>query len=94
MPPVFRLTDVIASGPETPAGPTGLLRADDRVAALAPPSGTLAELGRPGGVAFFRAEVAPDIDERRAALRDCLRRVSERFERMLEAGARRGPTPS
>jgi AcrR family transcriptional regulator len=51
---------------------------------------TLADLARPGGVAFFRAEVAPDVDERRAGLRECLERVSARFHAALEAAARRG----
>ncbi|MET8720206.1 MULTISPECIES: TetR/AcrR family transcriptional regulator [Streptomyces] len=51
---------------------------------------TLTDLSRPGGVAFFRAEVAPDVDERRAGLRECLERVSARFHAALEAAARRG----
>jgi AcrR family transcriptional regulator len=54
---------------------------------------TLADLSRPGGVAFFRAEVAPDVDDRRAGLRACLERVSDRFRAPLEAAARRGETP-
>ncbi|MBC2877562.1 MULTISPECIES: TetR/AcrR family transcriptional regulator [Streptomyces] len=54
---------------------------------------TLADLSRPGGVAFFRAEVAPDVDERRAGLRACLERVSARFGAPLEAAAGRGETP-
>ncbi|WP_308014152.1 TetR-like C-terminal domain-containing protein [Streptantibioticus parmotrematis] len=51
---------------------------------------TLADLSRPGGVAFFRAEVAPDVDERRAGLRECLERVSSRFQAALDAAAQRG----
>lgn len=51
---------------------------------------TLADLSRPGGVAFFRAEVAPDVDERRAGLRECLERVSTRFHTALQAAADRG----
>lgn len=51
---------------------------------------TLDDLSRPGGVAFFRAEVAPDVDERRAGLRECLRRVSTRFHTALQAAADRG----
>ncbi|MEU3529261.1 TetR/AcrR family transcriptional regulator [Streptomyces sp. NPDC038707] len=51
---------------------------------------TLADLSRPGGVAFFRAEVAPDVDERRAGLRACLERVSARFRAPLDAAAGRG----
>ncbi|MFF4713437.1 TetR/AcrR family transcriptional regulator [Streptomyces eurythermus] len=51
---------------------------------------TLADLSRPGGVAFFRAEVAPDVDERRAGLRACLERVSARFQAPLDAAAERG----
>ncbi|WP_066987155.1 TetR/AcrR family transcriptional regulator [Streptomyces sp. NRRL F-4489] len=56
---------------------------------------TLRDLSRPGGVAFFRAEVAPDVDDRRAGLRACLERVSARFQAPLEAAARRGePVPT
>ncbi|MFF9001945.1 TetR/AcrR family transcriptional regulator [Streptomyces achromogenes] len=51
---------------------------------------TLADLSRPGGVAFFRADVAPDVDERRAGLRACLERVSARFQAPLDAAAERG----
>ncbi|MFH9403829.1 TetR/AcrR family transcriptional regulator [Streptomyces sp. NPDC017638] len=67
----------------------GDLRADlERVAVW-----TLTDLSRPGGVAFFRADVAPDVDERRAGLRACLERVSARFQGPLDAAARRGETP-
>ncbi|MEU7304981.1 TetR/AcrR family transcriptional regulator [Streptomyces sp. NPDC007206] len=56
---------------------------------------TLTDLSRPGGVAFFRAEVALDVDDRRAGLRACLERVSTRFQAPLEAAAQRGEaTPS
>ncbi|GHG99246.1 TetR/AcrR family transcriptional regulator [Streptomyces rubradiris] len=66
--------------------PSGDLREDlERVAVW-----TLADLSRPGGVAFFRAEVAPDVDERRAGLRACLERVSARFRVPLDAAAGRG----
>ncbi len=84
------LADIARQRQETEAPrPTGNLRADlENQAAW-----TLAELTRPGGVAFFRAEVAPGIDERRAGLRECLRRVSERFDRVLEAARDRGDTP-
>ncbi|POX42394.1 TetR family transcriptional regulator [Streptomyces sp. Ru73] len=69
----------------------GDLRADLEQAAV----WTLTDLSRPGGVAFFRAEVAPDVDDRRAGLRECLERVSARFQEPLEAAARRGEeTPS
>lgn len=55
---------------------------------------TLDDLSQPGGVAFFRAEVAPDVDERRAGLRECLERVSTRFHAALQAAADRGePAP-
>ncbi|MER6066717.1 TetR/AcrR family transcriptional regulator C-terminal ligand-binding domain-containing protein [Streptomyces sp. NPDC001792] len=64
----------------------GDLRKDLERAALS----TLADLSRPGGVAFFRAEVAPDVDERRAGLRECLERVSTRFHAALKAAAQRG----
>ncbi len=54
---------------------------------------TLAELSRPGGIAFFRAEIAPDIDERHDGLRECLRRVSERFRPVLDTARERGDAP-
>lgn len=54
---------------------------------------TLTELSRPGGIAFFRAEVAPDVDERHDGLRECLRRVSERFRPILDAARERGDGP-
>ncbi|MCK7622834.1 TetR/AcrR family transcriptional regulator [Streptomyces sp. RS10V-4] len=54
---------------------------------------TLRDLARPGGVAFFRAEVAPDVDDRRAGLQACLERVSARFQAPLEAAAQRGESP-
>ncbi|NSC20435.1 TetR/AcrR family transcriptional regulator [Streptomyces albus subsp. chlorinus] len=65
---------------------SGDLRGDLEQAAV----WTLTDLSRPGGVAFFRAEVAPDVDDRRAGLRECLRRVSARFRAPLEAAGRRG----
>ncbi|MEU3710851.1 TetR/AcrR family transcriptional regulator [Streptomyces catenulae] len=54
---------------------------------------TLTELSRPGGIAFFRAEVAPGIDERHAGLRECLDRVSARFRPALDAARERGEAP-
>lgn len=54
---------------------------------------TLAELSRPGGIAFFRAEVAPDVDDRHEGLRECLRRVGERFRPVLDTARERGDTP-
>ncbi|WP_331739609.1 TetR/AcrR family transcriptional regulator (plasmid) [Streptomyces sp. NBC_00015] len=51
---------------------------------------SLADLSRPGGVAFFRAEVAPDVDERRAGLRECLEQVSTRFQAALDSATLRG----
>ncbi|MER7399937.1 TetR/AcrR family transcriptional regulator [Streptomyces sp. NPDC000151] len=54
---------------------------------------TLAELSRPGGIAFFRAEVAPDVDERHEGLRECLDRVSERFRPVLDTARERGDVP-
>ncbi|WP_223767861.1 TetR/AcrR family transcriptional regulator [Streptomyces huiliensis] len=72
-------------GEETPELLGDLRRDLERVAVW-----TLSDLSRPGGVAFFRAEVAPDVDDRRAGLRACLRRVSARFQAPLDAAARRG----
>ncbi|MEU1129991.1 TetR/AcrR family transcriptional regulator [Streptomyces sp. NPDC005900] len=71
----------------------GDLRADLESQAL----WTLTELSRLGGIAFFRAEVASDVDERRDGLRECLRRVSERFRPILDTARQRGdalPPPS
>lgn len=51
---------------------------------------SLTDLSRPGGVAFFRAEVAPDVDERRAGLRECLEQVSARFQAALDSATLRG----
>ncbi|MGK4579943.1 TetR/AcrR family transcriptional regulator [Kitasatospora sp. HPMI-4] len=54
---------------------------------------TLADLARPGGIAFFRAEVAADVDERRTGLRECLRRCTAGIDVILEASHGRGETP-
>ncbi|MER6300733.1 TetR/AcrR family transcriptional regulator [Kitasatospora sp. NPDC001539] len=54
---------------------------------------TLADLTRPGGIAFFQAEVSPDIDERRSGLRECLRRATAGLDAVLEASRGRGETP-
>lgn len=83
------LADVAAGQAEQAPEPTGSLDAD--LANYA--AWTLAELSRPGGIAFFRAEVAADVDERRAGMRDCLRRVSARFDTALTAARARGEHP-
>ncbi|GLY89841.1 TetR family transcriptional regulator [Actinoallomurus iriomotensis] len=83
------LADIAAQRADTAPEPTGDLH-DDLANHAA---WTLADLSRPGGVAFFRAEVAPDVDERRAGLRECLQRVSTRFETILDAARERGETP-
>ncbi|MFF4735718.1 TetR/AcrR family transcriptional regulator [Streptomyces sp. NPDC001262] len=54
---------------------------------------TLADLTRPGGIAFFRAEVSSDIDERRSGLRECLQRATTGLDMVLEASRGRGETP-
>lgn len=54
---------------------------------------TLENLSRPGGIALFRAEVATDVDERKAGLRECLRRSTEQIEVLLDAARERGATP-
>ena len=46
------------------------------------------------GVVFFRAEVATDVDERRAGLSECLSRVSDRFHAVLEEAATVGWDPA
>lgn len=83
------LADIAAQRAGTAPGSAGDLRADLANHA----AWTLADLSRPGGVAFFRAEVAADVDERRAGLRECLQRVSVRFEPILDAARERGETP-
>ncbi len=85
------LADIAARQSEAAPDCVGDLRAD----LTAHAAWTLADLSRPGGIAFFRAEVAADIDERRAVMRECLRRVSDRFEPVLAAARGRGePVPS
>ncbi|MEU5443641.1 TetR/AcrR family transcriptional regulator C-terminal ligand-binding domain-containing protein [Streptomyces griseofuscus] len=54
---------------------------------------TLVDLTRPGSIAFFRAEVSPDIDERRSGLRACLQRATAGLDTILEASRGRGETP-
>jgi AcrR family transcriptional regulator len=68
---------------------TGDLRADLEAYATR----TLADLTRPGGIAFFRAEVSADVDERRTGLRECLRRCTAAIEAILDASLDRGETP-
>ncbi|MEU4794718.1 TetR/AcrR family transcriptional regulator [Streptomyces sp. NPDC023327] len=85
------LADVAQHRGEDGAPPLlGDLRADLENQAL----WTLTELSRPGGIAFFRAEVASDVDERRDGLRECLRRVSERFRPILDTARQRGDAHS
>ncbi|MEU6466047.1 TetR/AcrR family transcriptional regulator [Streptomyces sp. NPDC046976] len=48
---------------------------------------------RPGGIAFFRAEVSSGIDERRSGLRECLQRATAGLDTVLEASRGRGETP-
>lgn len=84
------LADVAAKelDADAPPPPTGDLRAD--LAAYA--EWDLAHLSRPGGIAFFRAEVADDLDERRAGLRECLRQVDEDLEAIVAAARADGET--
>ncbi|MGF6884242.1 AcrR family transcriptional regulator [Nocardia sp. GAS34] len=83
------LAEIAARQSESAPEPTGELHADLADIAV----WTLADLSRPGGIAFFRAEVASDIDERRAGMRECLRRVSDRFEPVLVAARECGENP-
>ncbi|WP_328328188.1 TetR/AcrR family transcriptional regulator [Streptomyces sp. NBC_00455] len=84
------LADVAEHRGETGAPPlVGDLRTDLGNQAV----WTLTELSRPGGIAFFRAEVAPDVDERHDGLRECLRRVAERFRPVLDTARERGDAP-
>lgn len=83
------LADIAAQQASAAPEPAGDLRSDlENHAAW-----TLADLSHPGGIAFFRAEVAPGVDERRAGLRECLQRVSARFEAILDAARERDETP-
>ena len=83
------LAEIAAQQTDTAPEPTGDLHADLANQA----AWTLAGLSRPGGIAFFRAEVAPDVDERRAALHECLQRASAPFEAILDAARDRGEAP-
>ncbi|MFY4722741.1 TetR/AcrR family transcriptional regulator [Streptomyces sp. LaBMicrA B280] len=76
-------------GTEIPPSSSGDLRTDLEEYAVR----TLADLTRPGGIAFFRAEVSPDIDERRSGLRECLQRATAGLDTVLEASRGRGETP-
>ncbi|MQS16583.1 TetR/AcrR family transcriptional regulator [Streptomyces kaniharaensis] len=81
----------LAAQHETDARPpsSGDLRTDLEAYAVR----TLTDLTRPGGIAFFRAEVSPDIDERRSGLRECLQRATAGLDVVLEASRGRGETP-
>jgi AcrR family transcriptional regulator len=81
------LADVAAErrDADAPPVPTGDLRDD----LMAYAEWDLAHLSRPGGIAFFRAEVAANVDERRAGLHECLRQVAESMDAIL-AAARAG----
>ncbi|MER8184642.1 TetR/AcrR family transcriptional regulator [Kitasatospora sp. NPDC094015] len=74
---------------DAPATSSGDLRIDLEDYAIR----TLADLTRPGGIAFFRAEVSPDVGERRDGLRECLRRCTAGLDVVLEASRARGEAP-
>ncbi|MFF7727164.1 TetR/AcrR family transcriptional regulator [Streptomyces sp. NPDC008001] len=74
---------------DTPPPSSGDLRTDLETYVIR----TLADLTRPGGIAFFRAEVSPDIDERRSGLRECLQRATTGLETVLAASRSRGEAP-
>ncbi|MER7915744.1 MULTISPECIES: TetR/AcrR family transcriptional regulator [unclassified Streptomyces] len=76
-------------GADAPPSSSGDLRTDLEAYAVR----TLADLTRPGGIAFFQAEVSPDIDERRSGLRECLRRATVGLDMVLAASRERGETP-
>ncbi|AOP47775.1 TetR/AcrR family transcriptional regulator [Streptomyces lydicus] len=76
-------------GTDVPPPSSGELRTDLEAYAVR----TLADLTRPGGIAFFRAEVSPAIDERRSGLRECLQRATAGLDVILEASRDRGETP-
>ncbi|MEU3030154.1 TetR/AcrR family transcriptional regulator C-terminal ligand-binding domain-containing protein [Streptomyces incarnatus] len=76
-------------GTDAPPSSSGDLRTDLEAYAVR----TLADLTRPGGIAFFRAEVSPDVDERRSGLRECLQRATAGLDMVLEASRGRGETP-
>ncbi|MFI9047421.1 TetR/AcrR family transcriptional regulator [Streptomyces sp. NPDC053427] len=84
------LADIAArQDAETAISSSGDLRTDLKSYAIR----TLDDLSRPGGVAFFRAEVSADVDERHAGLRECLRRCTDRIEVILDASRDRGERP-
>ncbi|WP_086827139.1 TetR/AcrR family transcriptional regulator [Allokutzneria sp. NRRL B-24872] len=83
------LAEVAAAAEGGAPAPTGDLRAD--LADFA--EWTLVDLSRPGGIAFFRAEVAADVDDRRAGLRECLRRTSATIEALLDRAREAGHEP-
>lgn len=74
---------------DAPTSSRGDLRTDLEAYAIR----TLADLTRPGGIAFFRAEVSPVIDERRSGLRECLQRATAGLDVVLAAARSRGETP-
>lgn len=74
---------------DAPTSSSGSLRTDLEAYAIR----TLADLTRPGGIAFFRAEVSPVIDERRSGLRECLQRATAGLDVVLDAACSRGETP-
>ncbi|MFF9643090.1 TetR/AcrR family transcriptional regulator [Kitasatospora aureofaciens] len=83
------LAEVALHGTDVQSPSSGDLRTDLEAYATR----TLADLTRPGGIAFFRAEVSPDIDERRSGLRECLQRATAGLDTVLEASRARGETP-
>ncbi|MCM6773107.1 TetR/AcrR family transcriptional regulator [Nocardia sp. CDC159] len=83
------LADVAAHTRAPAPAQTGELQADLANCA----AWTLAELSRPGGIAYLCAELAGDAGERRTGLRACLIRVGAQFESVLAAARARGEHP-
>ncbi|MEV7505844.1 TetR/AcrR family transcriptional regulator [Streptomyces sp. NPDC093018] len=79
----------VLHGSDVPPSSSGDPRTDLEAYAVR----TLADLTRPGGIAFFRAEVSSGIDERRSGLRECLQRATAGLDTALEASRGRGETP-
>jgi AcrR family transcriptional regulator len=50
------------------------------------------DLSRPGGIAFFRAEVAASIDDRKEGMRKCHERCMEILDEMLQPARDAGTT--
>ncbi|GCD97934.1 hypothetical protein [Embleya hyalina] len=83
-----RVADVapVRHDTDRPPEPTGALDEDPAGYAV----WALLDFSGPGGIAFFRAEVAPDPDDRRAGPARCPDRCAVRIDALLAKAAERG----